>query len=371
MKVPFNDLYAQYLTIKAEIDQAISSTIASSSFIRGPAVSKFEELFSHEIGVKNTVSCANGTDGLYLAMRALGLRPGDEVIVPAHSWISTSETVTQAGGEVVFCDVEESRFTLDPVCVEKKINEKTVGIIPVHLFGQSADMDPIMELARKNNLWVIEDCAQAHLAEYKGQKVGSFGEAGTFSFYPGKNLGAMGDAGAVVTNDSDLAVKMAMLARHGGLSKGEHRIEGVNSRLDGLQAAILEVKLKYLAKWTMRRRSIAAKYTKLLSNSAIVSVPHEAEHCEHVWHLYVLKTEYRDELIKFLGEKGVSTVVNYPVALPFLPAYSRFGYDMVDFPAAFKNQSRILSLPIYPEMTDEMIVYVVDCIFDFERSVGK
>lgn len=368
MKIPFNDLHAQYLSIKEEIDQAISSTIAASSFIRGPAVDRFENQFAMEMGVNATVSCANGTDALYLAMRALGVKKGDEVIVPAHSWISTSETVSQAGGTVVFCDTEEHFFTIDPECIETKINERTVGIIPVHLFGQAADMEPIMKLAKKHNLWILEDCAQAHLAEYKGRKVGSFGRAGTFSFYPGKNLGAMGDAGAIVTNDTDLADKMAMIARHGGLIKGDHTIEGVNSRLDGLQAAILGVKLKYLAQWTAKRKSIAAKYTELLTNSAIVSVPEERESGSHVWHLYVIKTEFRDELAKFLADRGISTVINYPTALPFLPAYSRLKHRSHHFPAAFKNQSRILSLPIYPEITDEMVSYVVKSILDFENS---
>ena len=367
MKVPFNDLHSQYLSIKEEIDQAISSTIAASSFIRGPAVDRFEKKFATEMGVKAAVSCANGTDALYLAMRALGVKKGDEVIVPAHSWISTSQTVSQVGGTVVFCDTEEHLFTIDPECIETKINERTVGIIPVHLFGQPADMDPIMALAKKHNLWVLEDCAQAHLAEYKERKVGSFGRAGTFSFYPGKNLGAMGDAGAIVTNDMDLADKMAMIARHGGLTKGDHRIEGINSRLDGLQAAILDVKLKYLAQWTARRKSIAAKYTELLSNSAIVSVPKEEESRSHVWHLYVIKTEFRDELLKFLADKGISTVINYPTALPFLPAYSRLSHRVAQFPMAFKNQSKILSLPIYPEMTDEMLAYVVESILEFEN----
>ena len=241
--VPFADLHAQYLSIRTEIDVAIAEVIRTSAFIRGPFVERFERAFAEAVGVSHCVSCANGTDSLYIAMHALGVKPGDEVIAPAHSWISTTETITQAGGNVVFCDTEPATFTIDPAQIEAKITTRTVGIIAVHLFGQPADMDPIMAIARKHGLWVIEDCAQAHMARYKGRRVGTFGQAASFSFYPGKNLGAMGDAGAVLTPDADLARRMAMFARHGGLTKGDHQIEGINSRLDGLQAAVLSVKL--------------------------------------------------------------------------------------------------------------------------------
>ena len=252
--VPFADLHAQYLGIKDALDAAIAEVIRTSAFIRGPFVQRFEEEFARVAGLRHCVSCANGTDSLYIAMRALGVQPGDEVIAPAHSWISTTETITQAGGQVVFCDTDPDTYTIDPTQIEAKITPRTVGIIPVHLFGQPADMDPVMHIARKRRLWVLEDCAQAHLARYKGRQVGTFGVAASFSFYPGKNLGAMGDAGAVLTDDADLARRMAMLARHGGLTKGDHQIEGINSRLDGLQAAVLGVKLPHLAGWTARRR---------------------------------------------------------------------------------------------------------------------
>src|SRR5882672_7624457 len=225
MNIPFVDLHAQYLSIKPEIDAAIAEVIAQSSFIRGAQVDAFEKAWAETLGVKHCVSCANGTDALYIAMRGLGLKPGDEVITTAHSWISTSETITQAGGKVIFCDTENDTFNIDPKQIESKITPRTVGIIPVHLYGQPADMDPIMEIARRHRLWVIEDCAQAHLATYKGRTVGTFGVAATFSFYPGKNLGAMGDAGAIVTADGALARRMAMFARHGGLQKGDHQIE--------------------------------------------------------------------------------------------------------------------------------------------------
>jgi dTDP-4-amino-4,6-dideoxygalactose transaminase len=252
-KVPFVGLYAQYQSIKKEIDFVISDVIHNSLFIRGPYVEKFEKMFADMMERRHCISCANGTDSLYIAMVALGVKPGDEVIAPAHSWISTTETITQAGGRVVFCDTDADTFTIDPKCIESKITPNTVGIIPVHLFGQAADMGAIMGIADKHNLWVLEDCAQAHLARFKGQLVGTFGHAASFSFYPSKNLGAMGDAGAIVTNDSALAEKMAMFARHGGLKKGEHNIEGINSRLDGLQAAILSVKLAHLPIWTAQR----------------------------------------------------------------------------------------------------------------------
>jgi dTDP-4-amino-4,6-dideoxygalactose transaminase len=323
-------------------------------------VTKFETDWAKALGVKHCVSCANGTDALYIAMRALGVKPGAEVITSAHSWIATSETVTQAGGRVVFCDTDYDTFTIDPALIENKITSTTVGIIPVHLYGQAADMSAIMKLARKHNLWVIEDCAQAHLARCNGQLVGTFGDIATFSFYPGKNLGAYGDAGCIVTNDDRLADWMATFARHGG--KGEHIMEGINSRMDGLQAAILNVKLPHLARWTEARRRVAARYDELFEDVDEIVKPKVARDREHVYHLYVIRTEKRDELKQQLGEFGIATVLNYPKALPFYPAYAYLGHVSHDFPVAYANQSRILSLPIYPELTDEMIVYVVECV---------
>src|SRR6202048_274753 len=260
MAVPFADLQLQYQTIKGEIDGAIAAVISDNAFIRGPYVDAFEREFSDAVDIKHCVSCANGTDALYLAMAALNVRPGDEVITTAHSWISTSAMITHAGATVVFADTDGTTFTIDPVAIEAAITPRTAGIIPVHLYGQPADMDAIMAIARKHGLWVIEDCAQAHLARFKGQQVGTFGAIATYSFYPGKNLGAMGDAGAIVTNRGDLAERMAMLARHGGLTKHQHQIEGINSRLDGLQAAILSAKLKHLDRWSRGTHGAAAIY---------------------------------------------------------------------------------------------------------------
>jgi dTDP-4-amino-4,6-dideoxygalactose transaminase len=363
MNVPFVDLHAQYLSIKSEIDAAIAEVIAESAFIRGRHVERFEKEWAKTLGVKHCVSCANGTDALYIAMRALGVKPGDEVITTAHSWISTSETITQAGGRVVFCDTDNETFTIDPALIEAKITSATVGIIPVHLYGQPADMDPIMAIARKHNLWVIEDSAQAHTAKYKGQVVGIFGNAATFSFYPGKNLGAYGDAGCVVTNDDHLAEWAAAFARHGG--KGEHVMEGICSRMDGLQAAILNVKLPHLPAWIEARRRVAVRYDKLLSGVGDIVTPKVAVNRHHVYHLYVIRTEKRDALRQHLTNAGIVTVLNYPKALPFYPAYAYLGYAPEDFPVAHANQSRILSLPIYPEITDEMIEFVVEHIDSF------
>ena len=356
MQVPFVDLHAQYLSIKSEIDAAISEVIAQSAFIRGPHVTKFEKAWTEAWGIKHCVSCANGTDALYIAMRALGVKPGDEIITSAHSWIASSETITQAGGHVVFCDTDYDTFTIDPALIEAKITSATVGIIPVHLYGQPADMPSIMAIARKHNLWVIEDCAQAHLARCKGQLIGTFGDIATFSFYPGKNLGAYGDAGCILTNDDRLADWMANFARHGG--KGDHIMEGINSRMDGLQAAILNVKLPHLADWTEARRRAAARYDELLKGIGDVVRPKVAPDRDHVYHLYVIRTEKRDALRKHLTAAGITTVLNYPKALPFYPAYAYLGHVPQDFPVAYANQSRILSIPIYPEMTDEMIDYV-------------
>jgi len=363
MKIPFVDLHAQYLTIKPEIDAAIQDIITTSSFIRGPQVEQFEKQWAQALGVKHCVSCANGTDALYIVMRGLGLKPGDEVITTAHSWIATTETITQAGGKVVFVDTEYDTFNINAEQIEAKITPRTVGIIPVHLYGQPADMDAIMAVARKHKLWVIEDCAQSHMARYKGKLVGTFGNAATFSFYPGKNLGAYGDAGGLVTNDDQLADWCATFARHGG--KGEHIMEGINSRMDGIQGAVLCVKLPHLQKWTEARRKVAARYNELLSGVGDLVLPKVAANRDHVYHLYVIRTEKRDALKKFLGDAGIGTVLNYPKALPFYPAYAYLGHKPSDFPVAHANQSRILSLPIYPEISDEMISYVATTIKGF------
>lgn len=365
MKVPFNDLNLQHNAIRDELDDLFNSILESSAFIRGEYVEKFEEDFA-KISERNfCVSCANGTDAIYIAMKALDIKDGDEVIAPAHSWISTTSTITQAGGKVVFCDTDDKTYTIDPKLIEDKITPKTVGIIPVHLFGQPADMDPIIDIAKKYNLWIIEDCAQAHLATYKGKQVGTFGDFGTYSFYPGKNLGAIGDAGAIVADNKELSEKAAIIARHGGLKKGDHIIEGINSRMDGIQAGVLSIKLKYLNEWTNLRRRAASIYGDLLNKNEFVEKPYEAEDRSHSYHLYVIQSERRDELAKFLNQNEISTVVNYKTALPFLEAYKRYGHSPNDFKNAYKNQSRILSIPIFPDINDDQMEYVSNKIKDF------
>jgi dTDP-4-amino-4,6-dideoxygalactose transaminase len=365
MSVPYADLHLQYQTIKSDIDAAIAMVIRDSAFIRGTYVDAFETAFAAAVDAKHCISCANGTDALYLTMAALKVQQGDEIITTAHSWISTSAMITHAGGTVVFCDTDASTFTISPTAIEHAITPRTVGIIPVHLYGQPANMDAIMAIAKKHNLWVIEDCAQAHLARYKDQQVGTFGNAATYSFYPGKNLGAMGDAGAVVTSDDSLARRMAMLARHGGLTKHQHEIEGINSRLDGLQAAILSAKLPYLSQWTRARQNAAAVYDAGLNQVEDVEIPRVGLDRTHVYHLYTVQHPRRDELATYLKENGVQTAVNYPVALPFLEAYSRFGHRPEQFPNAHRQQSRILSLPIFAEITADQQKMVVDLIRAF------
>src|SRR4051812_42343553 len=365
MPVPYADLQLQYQTIKSEIDAAIAAVIRDSSFIRGPYVDAFETAFADAVGAPHCVSCANGTDALFVAMRALGVSPGDEVITTAWSWISTSSMITHAGANVVFCDTDATTFTIDPAAIEAAITPRTVGIIPVHLYGQPADMDAIMAIARKHKLWVIEDCAQAHLARYKGRQIGTFGTAATYSFYPGKNLGAMGDAGAVVTNDDALAEHMTMLARHGGLVKHQHHIEGINSRLDGMQAAILSAKLPHLQKWTQARQDAARVYDAGLNQIEDVSVPQVAPDRSHVYHLYTIKHPRRDALAAHLNANGVQTAINYPTALPFLAAYQRFGYRPEQFPNAASDQGKILSLPMFAEVTRKQQDEVIDLVRNF------
>lgn len=366
MIVPFVDLNRQYLSIKENIDDAIQCVIAESAFVRGRFVNEFEQQFAAAIGARRCVSCANGTDALYIAMKALQLSPGDQVITTAHSWISTSETISQAGGDVVFTDTDARTFTIDPEALEAKITSRTVGVIPVHLYGQPADMDPILRIAEKHGLWVIEDCAQAHMAEYKGRRVGTMGLMATFSFYPGKNLGAMGDAGCLVTNDERLADWSEMYARHGG--KGEHLIEGINSRMDGLQAAILLVKLPHLDAWTAARQRIAARYEQALANLDWLRTPQVADDRTHVYHLYVIRTRVRDALRKKLSSLDIGTMLNYPKALPFYPAYSHLGHTPADFPNAYADQGEILSLPIFPEMSEQEIDFVSDAVRSFRAK---
>ena len=365
MLIPFVDLNAQYQTIKSEIDNAIKSVIAETAFVRGKYVAEFERAYAEKYRLKYCISVASGTDAIYITLKTLGIGPGDEVITVANSWISTSETITQAGARVVFVDIEPDYYTIDISKIEEKITSKTKAIIPVHLFGQPAEIDSIKRICDEHNLYLIEDCAQAHFASYKGQKVGTFGTAGTFSFYPGKNLGAYGDAGAIITNNEELADKMRMFANHGALKKHEHEIEGINSRMDGLQAAILSVKLHYIDEWNERRYQNALLYNELLADVEGIVTPKIRPNASHIFHLYVIRTKKRDELQKHLKEQGIATAIHYPVALPFMRAYKYLGHKPEDFPVAYRYQDEILSLPMYPELSNSAIAFVAEQIREF------
>lgn len=357
MKVPFVDLYAQYISIKIDIDYAIENCIKNSTYIGGDVVKDFEKSFAEYVGVKNVIACANGTDSIEILLKSFGVGSGDEVIIPAASWISTSEAVTSVGAKPIFVDIEEKYFTIDTTLIERAITAKTKAIIPVHLYGHPADMPAIMEIAKKYNLVVIEDCAQAHGAAINKQNVGTFGHASSFSFYPGKNLGAYGDAGCMATNDTIIATKARMIANHGQQGKHNHIIEGRNSRLDGLQGAILSAKLPYLPQWTETRIANAKLYDDLLQN-VVISVPTIKENCQHVFHLYVIRTKARDEVKNYLAQSGIETAIHYPKALPFLNCYSNLGYTPSDFPVASLYQDQILSLPMYPELDVNTIRYI-------------
>lgn len=365
MKIPFVDLRAQYLAIKPGIDTAIQSVIDDTAFIRGKYVEKFEAEFARKYGVKHCISVANGTDALYITLKALGIGHGDEILTVANSWISTSEIITQAGARVVFADIEPDYYTIDASKIEDKITKKTKAIIPVHLYGQSAEIDTIKDICDDHDLYLIEDCAQAHFATCNGQKVGTFGIAGTFSFYPGKNLGAYGDAGAIITDDDILAEKMRMFANHGALQKHHHEIEGINSRMDGIQAAVLSVKLPYIDEWNEKRYQNALKYNQLLNDIKEIKIPPIRNNTSHVFHVYVIQTKNREGLQKHLQDQGISTAVHYPIALPFLKAYSYLGHSPQDFPVAYSNQGKILSLPMYPELSNDAIHWITGKIREF------
>ena len=382
MNIPLVDLKAQYESIKTEIDAAISEVISKSAFIGGSYVESFEKAFASFCNVKHCVGVGNGTDALFIALKTLGIGQGDEVIVPANSFIATSEAVTMTGAKVAFVDIDPKTYNMDHNKLEdylrKNISGKTAApqysntlprpraVIPVHLYGHAADMDPISEVAKKYDLKIIEDAAQAHGAEYKGKKIGSIGDVACFSFYPGKNLGGYGDGGAIVTNNDEVALKARMFANHGRIEKYDHEMEGVNSRLDGLQAAILGIKLKHLPEWTEKRRRNAYLYDEYLKETSLIT-PVETDRVKSVYHLYVVRTqkESRQELQKHLSSKGISTGIHYPIALPNLKAYSYLNHNGNDFPEATKASQEILSLPMYPELEESQINYIKTIINEF------
>ncbi|TSA53757.1 MAG: DegT/DnrJ/EryC1/StrS family aminotransferase [Planctomycetaceae bacterium] len=365
MNIPFVDLKAHYQSIKDDIDNAIQCVINETAFIKGKYVSRFEEEYAEAYSVKHCISVANGTDAIYVTLKALGIGAGDEVITVANSWISTSETITQAGAKPVFVDIHPDYYTMDTSKIEEKITSRTKAVIPVHLYGQPAEIDKIKELCDSYNLYLIEDCAQAHFAEFKEQKTGTFGIAGTFSFFPGKNLGAYGDAGAIISNDVDFATNARMFANHGALEKHQHEREGINSRLDGIQAAILSVKLPHILDWNQKRLENAIYYSQLLSEVPDIITPGIHPDVKHVFHLYVIRTNARNTLQKHLGDNGISTGIHYPTPLPFLKAYDYLKQPPDAFPVAYKFKDEILSLPMYPELSREMIQYIVDNIKRF------
>lgn len=365
MNIPFVDLKAQYDSIKDDIDSTIQSVINETAFIRGKYVKTFEEQYAEAYGVKHCISCGNGTDAIYISLKVLDIGPGDEVITTALSWISTSETITQTGAQVVFVDIEPDYYTVEPEKIEEKITPRTKAIIPVHLYGQPAEIYAIAEICEQYNLYLIEDCAQAHFAQYDGKNVGTFGIAGTFSFYPGKNLGAYGDAGAIITNDDEFARKARMFANNGSLIKHEHEFEGINSRMDGIQAAILSVKLPHIHEWNRKRLQNALLYNELLKDIEGIETPKIRPNASHIFHLYVIRTKKRDELQKHFKAYGIATGIHYPNALPFLKAYDQLNHKPEDFPDVYKVQDEILSLPMYPELIPDNIHFVCNIIKRF------
>jgi len=362
MKVPFLDLKPQYNGIKDEAHAAMNEVIENTAFAGGPFVAKFERVFAEFCNSKHAIGVGNGTDALWLSLVALGVRSGDEVITVPNTFIATAEAISLAGATPIFIDVEEKTNNMNPELIEAAITKKTKAIIPVHLFGQTADMDPILSIAKKHDLHVVEDACQAHGAEYKGKKAGSLGVTGCFSFYPGKNLGAYGEGGAIITNDDSLADKMRMFRDHGQARKYYHGIIGWNARLDGIQGAILHVKLKYLPAWNDARRKHAKDYTTGLSAVKEVIVPQEADYARHVYHIYAIRVKDRDELMAYLTEKGISCGIHYPVPVHLQDAYSFLKKGKGSFPVAENCSTQYLSLPMFAELTDEQVDYVVEQI---------
>jgi len=367
MGVPFLDLKAQYQSIKSEIDPAIQSVVSDCAFALGKYVFEFEKNFAAFCGVKHCVGVNSGTSALHLAMMALGIGTGDEVIVPANTFIATCEPVSYQGATPVPVDVDEDTYTLDPTKLEAAITTKTKLIVPVHLYGRPVDFDSIRKIADKAGIPVLEDSAQAHGAVYKGRKAGSLGVAACFSFYPGKNLGAYGEGGAVTTDSDELAAHMRLLRDHGSDKKYYHQAVGYNYRLEGIQGAVLDVKLRHLEKWNAARRAHADRYRELLRDLPIKLPPADGD-IRSVYHLFVIGVEQRNELQKFLTERGIGCLIHYPIPVHVQEAYRHLGYKLGDFPITEKWAGRILSLPMFAELTEEHIQEVCGAIREFYRS---
>lgn len=362
MNVPFLDLKAQHAMLKNKILPLWNEILDSAGFIGGPQVESLENEFAAICNAKYSIAVGSGTDALRFIFIALHLKPGDEVITVPNTFIATSEAITQAGGKIVFVDVDPVTLTMDPSKLEQAITKKTKGIVPVHLYGQCADMDPILAIAEKYGLWVVEDACQAHLAEYKGKKAGTMGIAGAFSFYPGKNMGACGEAGAIVTNDHALAATTRIIRDHGQAKKYFHDIEGYNGRCDALQAAALRVKLHHLSAWNEARRKNAALYRFLLKDTPGIEIVGELPGSTPVYHLFVVQLDNRDEVANQLKEHGIATGLHYPVPLHLQKAYSGMKLKRGSFPVTEQAAERILSLPMYPELNAEQIEYVCSCL---------
>lgn len=360
MNIPLVDLKAQYHNIREEIDQAINKVVSNTAFIGGQELRDFESEFADYCSAKGCVGVANGTDALYLTLRALGLGAGDEVITVSHTFIATAEAISLTGARPVYVDISADTMLLDPTLLEKAVTPATKAIVPVHIYGHPCPMDEIMAVAQRHGLHVVEDAAQAHGARYKGRRVGAIGTAGSFSFYPGKNLGAYGDAGAVVSNDTKLLEKIRCLANHGRQEKYLHKMEGVNSRLDGLQAAILRVKLRYLDGWNAARRQHAAAYTRMLGDIDLV-LPQILPDTESVWHLYAVRVEERDRVWDALKAEGIGAGVHYPVPVHLQPAYAE-QVEQWTLPQTEAAAKRLLSLPLFAELTQQQLERVVDAL---------
>ncbi|MEZ4737224.1 MAG: DegT/DnrJ/EryC1/StrS family aminotransferase [Caldilineaceae bacterium] len=362
--IPLVDLRAQYAAIRPEIDSAIQSVIDTTSFVMGPAVRQFESAFAAFCGVTHCVGVSNGTAALELALRALKIGPGAEVITASHTFIATAEAISNVGAKPVFVDIDPATYTVAPAAVAAALTPATRAILPVHIYGQPAAMTELHALARVHGLAVIEDAAQAHGATWQEKRAGSLADIACFSFYPGKNLGAYGDAGAVTTDDEALAETVRLLRNHGRRSKYVHDLVGANERIDTLQAAILAAKLPHLAEWTAKRQSLAARYNELLADCE-VALPHVAPEATSAWHLYVVRTPHRDQLLQFLKEHGVEGGIHYPVPLHLQPAYADLGYQRGDLPVTEAVADTCLSLPLYPEMTVAQQDRVVDLVYTF------
>jgi dTDP-4-amino-4,6-dideoxygalactose transaminase len=349
VSVPFVDLKAQYATIKNEVDAAIARVVENTSFIMGAQVAAFEKAFAEYLDARFCIGVNSGTAALQLALMACGIGPGDEVIIPSFTFFATAEAVSVLGAKPIFVDIDPVSYAITASAIEKAITPRTRALMPVHLYGQSADLDPIFEIAKRHNLRVIEDAAQAHGAEYKGKRVGALGDAGCFSFYPSKNLGAYGEAGAIVTNDEALAEKLRLLRDHGSTSKYAHAIVGYNFRMEEIQAAVLNVKLPHLDDWNNQRREHASIYHSLLKDSG-VSLPREMDYARHIYHVYAIETENRDELQKHLISAGIQTGVHYPIPIHLQPAYASLGYRAGALPVTERLSERVLSLPMFPEL---------------------